>query len=118
MKKYNNTIHQIINLTPLEASKEIGEKPAFDNLQEGRQKRNPHFGLGQIVRTAEVTKTFTNADTKKWSCKSYAITEVLHDTFPSYIINYLLERYNENNLSSPKFYLDENSQLMKKLNLI
>ena len=46
------------------------------------------------------------------------MTEVNRDTIPSYRIDYLLERYNQNLLLPTKLSLDENNQVMKKLNLI
>ena len=48
----------------------------------------------------------------------YTITEVIHDTIPSYRINYLPERYNENLLLPTKLSLEENNQVMKELSLI
>ena len=49
---------------------------------------------------------------------SELLTEVIHDTIPSYRINYLPERYNERLLLPTKLSLDENNQVRKKLNLI
>ena len=46
------------------------------------------------------------------------MTEVSHDTIPTYRIDYLPERYNENLLRSTNLTLDEKKQVMKKLNLI
>ena len=48
----------------------------------------------------------------------YTIFEVLHDTTPTYRINYLPGRYNENLLLPTKLSLEQNNQVMKKLNLI
>ena len=47
----------------------------------------------------------------------YTITKVIYDTIPSYRINYLPERYNENLLLPTKLSLEENNQVMKELNL-
>ena len=46
------------------------------------------------------------------------MTEVIHDTIPSYRIDFLRERYNENLLLPTKLTLYENNHVMKKLNLI
>ena len=43
---------------------------------------------------------------------------VIHDTIPSYRIDFLPERYNQNLLLPTKLSLDENNEVMKKLNLI
>ena len=45
------------------------------------------------------------------------MTEVIHDTIPSYRIDYLPERYNENLLLSTKLSLEQNNKIMKELNL-
>ena len=42
----------------------------------------------------------------------------MHDTIPTYRIDYLLERYNQNILPPNKLTLEENDQVMKELNLI
>ena len=46
------------------------------------------------------------------------MTEVIHDTIPSYRLNYLPKRYNENLLLPTNLTLDKNNQVMKELNLI
>ena len=105
-------------MTPTQASRKSNEKLVFSNLQDKRKIPNPKHKLGQLVRTADIKKVFSKGDSTNWSYKLYTITEVIHDTIPSYRIDYLPERYNENPLLSTKLYLDENNQVMKKLNLI
>ena len=118
IRKYNNTNHHSIKMTPNQASKKSNEKAVFDNLRDDRQKQRPKFKLGDLVRTADIKKVFSKGDSTSWSYNLYTITEVIHDTIPSYRINYLRERYNENLLLPTKLTLDENNQVMKKLNLI
>ena len=118
IKKYNNTIHNPTKMTPIQASKKVNEKEVFSNLQDRRVKLQPKFKLGQLVRTADIKRVFSKGDSTNWSCKVYTITEIIHDTIPSYRIDYLLERYNENLLLPTKLTLDENNQIMKELNLI
>ena len=117
-KKYNNTIHHSIKMTPNQASKKSNEKLVYSNLKDRRVKQQPKFKLGQLVRTADIKKVFSKGDSTNYSYKLYTITEIIHDTIPSYRIDYLPERYNENLLSPSKLTLDENNQIMKKLNLI
>ena len=116
--QYNNTIHHSIKMTPIQASKKVNEKLVFSNLQDRRVKRQAKYKLGQLVRTADIKRVFSKGDSTNWSYKLYTITEIIHDTIPSYRIDYLPERYNENLLSPSKLTLDENNQIMKKLNLI
>ena len=74
--------------------------------------------MGQLVRTADIKKVFSKGDSTNWSYKLYTITQIFHDTIPSYRIEYLPERYNENLLLPTKLSLDENNRVMKELNLI
>ena len=118
IKQYNNTIHHSIKMTPNQASQKSNEKTVYSNLQDKREKQTPKYKLGQVVRTADIKKVFSKGDSTNYSYKLYTITEVIHDTIPSYRIDYLPERYNENLLLPTKLTLDENNQIMKKLNLI
>ena len=118
VKKYNNTIHHSIKMTPVQASKKVNEKIVYSNLRDKRDVRKPKFKLGQLVRTADIKKVFSKGDSTNYSYKLYTITEVIHDTIPSYRIDYLPERYNENLLLSTKLSLEQNNKIMKELNLI
>ena len=116
-KKYNNTIHSSIKMTPIQPIKKTVEKEAFSNVEDRRSRQKPKFKLGHLVRTADIERAFSKCDSTNYSYKSYTITEVIHNTMPSYRIIYLPERYNENLLLSTKLSLGENNQEMKKLNL-
>ena len=118
VKKYNNTIHHSIKMTPNQASKKSNERKVYSNLKDRREVRKPKFKIGQLVRAADIKRVFSKGDSTNWSYKLYTITEVIHDTVPSYSINYLPERYNENLLLPTKLTLEENDRVMKKLNLI
>ena len=118
IKKYNNTIHHSTKMTPIQASKKSNEKEVYSNLRDDRVKQKPKFHLSQLVRTADIKRVFSKGDSTNWSYKLYTITEIIHDTIPSYRIDYLLERYNENLLLPNKLTLEQNNQVMKELNLI
>ena len=118
VEKYNNTIHSSTKMTPIQASKKVNEKLVYSNLKDDRQKQKPKYNLSQLVRTADIKKVFSKGDSTNYSYKLYTITEVVHDTIPSYRLDYLPERYNQNLLLPTKLTLDENNQIMKKLNLI
>ena len=83
-----------------------------------REKQTPKYKLGQFVRTSDIKIVFSKGDSTNYSYILYTITEVFHDTIPSYRTNYLPERYIENLLLPTKLSLDENNQVMKELNLI
>ena len=84
IQQYNNTIHYSIKMTPLQASKKSNEKAVFDNLRDDRQKQRPKFNLCQLVRTADIKRVFSKGDSTNYSYKIYTITEVIHNTIPSY----------------------------------
>ena len=105
-------------MTPDQASKKSNEKEVYSNLQDKRRKLNPKYKSSQLVRTADIEKVSSKGDPTSWSYNLYTITEVIHDTIPSYRIDYLPERYNEKLLLPTKLTLEQNNQVMKELNLI
>ena len=117
IKQYNNTIHHSMKMTPIQASKISNQKLVYSNLQDKPKILNPKYKLGQLVRTADIKRVFSKGDSTNWSYKLYTITEIIHNTIPSYRINYLPERYNENLLLPTKLSLEQNNQIMKELNL-
>ena len=94
IKQYNNTIHHSTKMTPIQASKKANEKLVYSNLKDNREINKPKFKLGQLVRTADIKRVFSKRDSTNYSYKLYTITEVIHDTIPSFKIDYLPERYN------------------------
>ena len=118
IKQYNIAFHHSIKITPIKASKKVNEKEVFSNLKDSRKIRKPKFKLGQLVRTADIKRVFNKGDSTNWSYKLYTITEAIHDTIPSYRLNYLPERCNENLLLPTKLTFEQNNQVMIELNLI
>ena len=74
--------------------------------------------MGDLVRSSGTKSVFSKRDSTNYSYEVYTITEVIHDTFPSYRINCLPGSYNQNLLLSTKLSPEENNQDMKELNLI
>ena len=105
-------------MTPIQANKKSNERKVFSYLQDRRIRQKPKFILGQLVRTADIKRVFSKGDSTNYSYKLNTITEIIHDTAPSYRIDYLPERYNENLLLPTKLTLEQNNQVMKELNLI
>ena len=118
IKQYQNSFHHSIKMKPIEASKKSNQKLVYNILKDDREIQKPKFQLGQLVRSADIKRVFSKGDSTNWSYKLYTITEVIHNTFPSYRIDYLPERYNQNLLLPTKLSIDENNQGMKELNLI
>ena len=83
-KQYNNRIHSSTKLSPKDASLKKNEGYVYKNLLDKRKKIKPKFQINDLVRTADLRKTFSKGDTTNWSYKLYKITEIINDTIPSY----------------------------------
>ena len=78
-------------MTPIQGSKKSNEKIVYNNLQDRRVKQQLKYKLGQLVRTAVIKRVFSEGGPTNYSYKLYTITEVIHDTIPSFRIDYLSE---------------------------
>ena len=116
-KQYNNRIHSSTKLTPIQASLKKNEGYVYKNLLDKRKKVKPKFQINDLVRTADLKRTFSKGDTTNWSYKLYKITEIINDTIPSYKIDNLSERYNESLLKKTNLTMKENNSVMKKLGI-
>ena len=116
-KQYNNKVHSSTKLTLIQASLKKNEAFVYKNLLDKRNKIKPKYEIGDLVRTADLKKTFSKGDTTNWSYKLYKITEIINDTIPSYRIDNLKERYNESLLKKTELTLKENKDVMKKINI-
>ena len=116
-KQYNNRIHSSNKLTPIQASLKKNEGFVYKNLLDKRKKVKPKFQINDLVRTADLKKTFSKGDTTNWSYKLYKITETINDTIPSYKIDNLRERYNESLLKKTELSFKQNKDVMKKLGI-
>ena len=93
-------------MTPIQTCKEANQKRIKFNFQDKEQKRKPKYNLGDIVRTADFGRVFSKGSTTNGSNKLYTITEIIHDTIPSYLITEgnnktalrFLEKFYENSL--------------------
>ena len=116
-KQYNSRIHSSTKLSPKDASLKKNEGFVYKNLLDKRKKIKPKYQINDLVRTADLKKTFSKSDTTNWSYKLYKITEIIKDTIPSYKIDKLPERYNESLLKKTVLTLKENNSVMKKLKI-
>ena len=103
--------------TPTQASLKKNERYAYNNLLDKRKKMNPKFQVNDLVRTADIKKTFSKSDTTNWSNKVYKNLEKFNDTIPRYKLDILKERYNEALLKRTKLTMKQDISIMKKLNL-
>ena len=116
-KQYNNKTHSSTKLTPTQGSLKKNEGYVYKNLLDKRKKVKPKYEIGDLVRTADLKKTFSKGDTTNWSYKLYKIKEIINDTIPSYKIDNLSERYNESLLKKTDLTMKQNNSVIKKLNL-
>ena len=116
-KQYNNRVHSSTKLSPIQASLKKNEGFVYKNILDKRKKIKPKYELGDLVRTADLKKTFSKGDTTNWSYKLYKLTEIINDTIPSYKIDNLEERYNQSLLNKTELSLKQNKNNMKALNL-
>ena len=116
-KQYNNKVHSSAKLTPIQASLKKNEGFVYKIFLDKRKKIKPKYEIGDLIRTADLRKTFSKGDTTNWSYKLYKITEIIKDTVPAYKINNLPERYNESLLKKTDLTLKENVSVMKKLRI-
>ena len=116
-KQYNNRIHSSIKLSPKDASLKKNEGFVYRNLLDKRKKIKPKYEIGNLVRTADLKRTFSKGDTTNWSYKLYKITEIINDTIPSYRLDNLPERYNQSLLKKTDLTLKENNSVMKNLKI-
>ena len=115
--QYNNKVHSSTKLTPIQASLKKNECYVYKNLLNKRKKIKPKFQINDLVRPADLKRTFSKGDTTNWSYKLYKITEIINDTIPAYKIDNLPERYNKSLLKKTELSLKQNKDVMKKLNL-
>ena len=116
-EQYNNRIHSSTKLTPIQASLKKNEGYVYKNLLDKRKKIKPKFQINDLVRTADLKRTFSKRDTTNLSYKLYKITEIINDTIPTYHIDKLKERYNESLLKKTALSMEENDNVMKKLKI-
>ena len=115
-KQYINGKHSCTKLIPIQASSKKNEGYVYQNLLNKRKTNKTKFPVNDLVRSAELKRTFSKGDTTDWSYKVYKVTEVIDGTIPSYKSNQLPENYNGALLKQTKLTLKENKDVMKALN--
>ena len=66
-KQYNNKTHSSTKLTPTQASLKKNVGFVYKNSLDKRKKVKPKFQINDLVRTADLKKTFSKGDTTNWS---------------------------------------------------
>ena len=91
-KQYNNRIHTSTSLTPIQASLKKKRRVCLQKVIRQRRKIIPKVQVNDLVRVADLRRTFSKKDTTNWSHKLYEITEINIDTITTYHIDNLKER--------------------------
>ena len=68
-KQYNNNLHSSTKLTPIQASLKKNEGYVYKNILDKRNKIKPKFHVNDLIRVADLKKTFPQGDTTNWSHK-------------------------------------------------
>ena len=113
-KQYNNRVINSTKLSPNDASSKKNEGYVHKNLLDISKKTTPKFQVNDLVRTADLKKTFSKGDTTNWSYKLYKSTETNNDTIPGNKIDNFKERYNEAFLKKTELTMKENNIVVKK----
>ena len=116
-KQYKNRVHSSTKLSPKDASLKQNEVFAYNNFLDKRKKIKPKFQINDLVRTADLKKTFSKSDMTDWSYNLYKTKGIFNDTKPSYRLDNLPERYKESLLKKTELTMKENRDVMKKLKI-
>ena len=116
-KQYKNQVHTSTKLTPLHASLKKNEGYVFRHLLDKRIKVKPKIQVKDLLRVADLRKTFSRGDTTNWSYKKYKISQFINETIASYRIDNLPERYIEALLKKTDLSMEENDGVMKNLKI-
>ena len=104
-------------MTPIQASLKKNESFVYKNLLDKRKTLKPKVQTHDLVRVADLKKTFSKGDTTNWSYKLCKVTEIINDTIPAYKIDNLTERYNESLLKKTELTMKENDNSVKNLRI-
>ena len=67
---------------PIQATLKKNEGVLYKNLLDKRKEIKPKFQINNLIRTADLKKTFSELHLTIWFYKVYKITELINDTIP------------------------------------
>ena len=82
VNKYNNTIHRIIKMKPIDVTDD-----SFAEYNEESNKRNPKFKVGDHVRISKYKNIFAKGYAPNWSEEMFVIKKVKNTVPWTYVIN-------------------------------
>ena len=116
-KFYKRRLHSLTKVTRIKDSSKKNERFVYKNLLDNRKQLKPKFQIIDLIRTADLKRTFSKGDTNNWSYKLYKITEIISDTIPSFRTDKIPERSNEAILKKSDWSRKEKDSVIYKLNL-
>ena len=117
-KQYIYRLQNSTKITSMESSSKEKEGYVYQNLLDKRKKLKAKFTFHDLVRTADLKKTFSKRDSITCSYILHEFTEINNHIIPRYKIDYLPERYNEALQEITYLTMKKNNSVMKKLNTI
>ena len=117
LNQNNNRVHTSTDLTPIQASLKKNEGFVHKILLEKRKRIHAKFETHDLIRVADLWKTFSNGDTTNGSYNLYKSTENFNDTIPTNHIDNLPERYNAAILKNTALTIKQIDSVMKKLKI-
>ena len=104
VKNYNETVHSSINMTPIEASKEMNENKVWLNLYSiPKEGKDPKYSVGYKVRITKKKTTFEKGYTPRWTEEVFTIIDEVLRTDPP---TYKIRDYNDESIQG-SFYEPE-----------
>ena len=76
-------------------------------------KIKPKYKIHEIIRVADLKKTFSKSDTTGWSYQLCKTSKIIIDTTPNHRPDDLPERYNETLLKKTELTMKEKKRVMK-----
>ena len=68
---------------PIQANLKKNGEIVYKHLLDKRKIIQPKFQVNDLVRTADLKRSFSKSDTTNWSYKLFKNTEIINDTIPS-----------------------------------
>ena len=86
-KQFINRVHSSNKFTPSQTSFIKNEGFVYNILLDKRKIIQPKFQVNDLVRDADLKKTFSKGDTTNWSYRLYKIPGIFIYTIPSHHID-------------------------------
>ena len=116
---YNNNVHSIINMTPVDASNNPDKVRYIISTS---IRIRPKLKVGDYVRNADKRNNFSKGYTSNWNRELFEVNEVLKTQPPTNKIEdmngeIIRGKYYEQELLKSEFDFESNNRVLKSLNI-